>query len=276
MAKKISAGSVADQQDKLSALLEAADPGLGNDAGALRNTPTFVPENMPVMPPSLAEAGNLAAAAAAGNKDTMAVAGKYDANYASTLRGIEDAIQHTERVSTMSTSIGVGGSAVSMPPTVRDIPNSLYAMIGPDGQHHYIRERADRLTKVVFGDEARRVNAAAGSAGQSQKPLVWVSQTLWFKFTVTPEIFDDLKFSKPFDPTMAAPGSTIHQALNLFLDALTVNQIIRLAKVNNGDVIDVVRAVMKRVLDQKKINVPSEEETEEINEEIRRNYRRAV
>ena len=84
----------------------------------------------------------------------------------------------------------------------------------------------------------------------------------------SPETLDDLHFDSQFNAAEAAPGSTLHQALGLCLEPMTIAQLVRFAKNSPGSVLDVLRRVMIRLLDDQKITCPTAEETAAINEEI--------
>ncbi len=271
MAKRsnpVLAGSIQSSQDKLTELLQQADPGLGHSDAELVNKPTFVPENLPLMPTN-ESMSNSAVAAAARNANTMAIAGKHDPQYAGTLRSLEAAMEHTEKIATVNTQIGVGSTSISMPASVRDTPNALYFVIGHDRQYHYVRERADKLLNVLFGDVAPRVMAGAGRGGFARKPLLWVSQALWYKLFTAAETLDDLHFDSTFNPADSAPGSTLNQALHLCMEPMTIAQLIRFAKNSPGSVIDVLRGIITRILDEQEIYAPTPEETAAVNEEIK-------
>jgi len=142
------------------------------------------------------------------------------------------------------------GYEVRMPGQVRERPNSLYFRIDDVGRLFLIREKADAITNVIFGDEAKRVFELADRSGFHLKPLVLVSQLLYHHITnAIPHKFAEYGAAHGdtgFDPEVDDEkcGSPWMEAYHMFLEYKTVNDLAREARYKNVSVLTVMRCIM--------------------------------
>lgn len=190
-----------------------------------------------------------------GFRDALAI----DPGVAASVDQLSDALRHQEvRRSTMDTTAFIGKDALQIPHQVRDIPNDLHYMKAEYGQYFYIRGRADKIIKALFGEDlTESVFMAATHSGFNQKPLVWVSQMLYVH--LNKDLPHDYKKtpSPAFSPTIDEDAnSPLLSGLSTCFDHFTVRNISRLAKYSNVSVLHILRTIFADIVTDLGIAIP--------------------
>jgi hypothetical protein len=173
-------------------------------------------------------------------------------------KSIQEALKTTEKENFSPSHYMRDGGAIIMPGSVRERPNSLYYRINSKGQVFALRDKADKITTVIFGDEAKRVYEAAARSGFNLKPLVYVSQVLYdhinngikHDYEEYAKIHGDEGFDEDTDENGLSPWI---QAMYLFLEQKTVKDLSREARYRNISVLTVMRCIMSDVCSERGI-----------------------
>ncbi len=175
------------------------------------------------------------------------------------LSQIGDALNHQQIVRSGPTNVNQGGANMVMPSDVRDIPASLYVYRDQYRNHHYVREKADKLLSGLFGGKVEYVDPTnptqeglagsiaivASSRGFNRDPLVWVSQKLWESNNFEKEHkFDEMQ-SPEFNQLLDEhEGSQLLAAMRQCFNAKDVRDMSKLARYHNKSILAILRKIM--------------------------------
>lgn len=183
---------------------------------------------------------------------------KINAAYASSIKDLESAAGHNQKVHSAPTNVNVQGSTVVMPSEVRDIPNGLYWYIDNHKQYHYVRQKADKLLFGMFGEDlGSSILRVAAASGFYKDPLVWVSQRLWTHINMDIDHkFDEIE-APAFDTAVDEnSNSRLLGILRLCFNGFEVRGLSKLARYHDKNVLAILRKIFIDEMADHKMSVP--------------------
>ena len=180
-----------------------------------------------------------------------------DAAFQQTVGQIKEALGHQQIVRTTQTNVNASGTTMVMPAEVRDTAHSLYVYVDQYRNHHYVREKADKLLFSLFGKDLAESILRVANRGFFKEPFVWVSQKLWESNNFE-KVHDFDKMTSPsFTPEMDEyPASPLLAALRECFSGKDVNDLTKLARYHNKSVLAILRKIFIDEMAFYKMSVP--------------------